>query len=78
MTDTPAVKPTPAQKVVGGLQLLKNLLAEIATLQRPVTAAAVATFGLSLIPGAGLGVTEATAIVAGVGALDAALEKLVK
>ncbi len=78
MTETPAVKPTPTQKASAGLTLAQNLLKEIATLQRPVTASAVAVFVLSLIPGVGLGVTEATAIIAGIGAADAALEKLVK
>ncbi len=72
----PTVKPTAAQKAVGGLQFLKNLLTEIATLQRPVTAAAVALFVLQLIPGVGLTVEEVTAILVGVGTLDATLEKL--
>jgi hypothetical protein len=74
----PTTTPTPAAKAVGGLTVLKNLLAEIATLQRPVTASAVAVFILALIPGVGLTVTEATAIVAGVGALDAALTQVAK
>ncbi len=77
MTDPSAVKPTAVQKAVGGLQFLKNLIVEIATLQRPVTAAAVAAFILVLIPGVGLSAEAVAGIVAGVGALDAALEKLI-
>ena len=77
MNETIPVKPTAVQKAVGGLQFLQNLLKEIATLQRPVTAAAVATFVLVLIPGIGLSAEEVAGIVAGVGALDAALERIV-
>lgn len=74
----PTPAPAPAAKAVAGLSFLKNILTEIATLQRPVTAAAVGTFILTLIPGVGLTVQEATAIVAGVGALDAALTQVAK
>lgn len=73
----PTPTPTPAAKAVGGLTLLKNLAAEIATLQRPVTAAAVVTFVLTLIPGVGLTVQEATAIVTGVGLIDGGLTHVV-
>lgn len=74
---TPTAVPTAAQKAAGGLAIIKSILAEIATLQRPVTAAAVGAFILALIPGVGLTVEEATAIVAGVGAVDAVLVKIV-
>jgi hypothetical protein len=70
--------PTPAAKAVGGLTILKNIAKEIATLERPVTAAAVAAFVLTIIPGVGLTVQEATAIIAGVGGLDAALTQVAK
>ena len=79
MTDTPVVKPKPtaAQKVEGAATLVKQILVEIATLQKPVTAAAVAAFALALIPSVGLTVTEATSILVGIGVVDAALEKVV-
>jgi uncharacterized protein involved in cysteine biosynthesis len=70
-------KPSAAAKVEGVATIIKNVVVEIATLQRPVTAAAVATFVLTLIPGVGLTVTEATSILVGVGVIDATLEKIV-
>jgi hypothetical protein len=74
---TPAVPKTAAQKVEGGINILKEVIVEIATLKRPVTAAAVAAFVVALIPGSGLTVTEATAILVGVGTVDAVLEQIV-
>lgn len=73
---TPVTPKSPAQKVDGVLTVLKNIVVEIATLQRPVTATAVATFVLTLIPGVGLTAEEATLILVGVGTIDAAVEKL--
>lgn len=69
--------PTPKAKAVSGLSILGNIAKDIATLQRPVTATAVATFILTLIPGVGLTVQEATAITTGVGLIDAGLTHVV-
>ena len=77
MDETPVVKPTAAQKASGVLSLVKTLLAEIATLQRPVTAAAVSLFILQITGVTTIDASTLAGILAGVGGLDAAVEKLV-
>ena len=76
MNEPTAAKPTLVAKVTGGLSFVKSIVTEIATLQRPVTAAAVAAFVLTVVPGVGLSAEEVAAILVGVGTLDAALEKI--
>jgi len=82
MSSNPATPPVaepakPVSKADAGLTILKDAVVEIATLKRPVTAAAVATFVLTLIPGVGLSAEEVAAILVGVGSIDAVLEKLI-
>jgi hypothetical protein len=59
------------------LTIVKNIIVKIATLQKPVTAAAVAGFVLALIPGVGLTATEVSAVLVGVGVVAATVEEIV-
>ena len=63
-------------KVDSLLTTVKNIVIDITTLQSPVTAAAVAGFILTLIPGVGLDPTTLASVLVAVGAVDAGLEKI--
>lgn len=75
---SPSPSPSAVQKVGAGLAILKDVVVEIATLKRPVTAAAVASLILTQIPGIGLSAEEIAVILVGVGSIDAVLEKFIK
>lgn len=64
------------QKADTVLTILKDVVIEVATLARPVTAAAVAGLILTLIPGVGLDATTLAAILVGVGGADAVVENV--
>jgi hypothetical protein len=63
-------------KVDSLLTAVKNIVLELATLQSPVTAAAVAGFILTLIPGVGLDSTTLASVLVAVGAVDNALGRI--
>lgn len=58
------------------LTAIRDIVVEVATLQRPVTAAAIAGVIVTLIPGAHLNTTTLAAIIAGVGTWAAFIDKL--
>jgi hypothetical protein len=55
---------------------ISEVLADLVKLENPVTAAAVAAFIITLIPGTGLTSPTLVAIVAGVGVVAALVEKI--
>lgn len=64
-------------KADNALTILKDIIVEVATLSRPVTAAAVAGLILALVPGAGLHAESFAAGLAAIGTADMAVAKLV-
>jgi hypothetical protein len=76
LVSPPSGTVTTRLKVDSFLTAIKNIVLEIATLQSPVTAAAVAGFVLTVIPGVGLDSTTLASVLVAVGAVDAALEKI--
>ena len=66
---------TATEKATGILGVLEHIVVEVATLKRPVTAAAVAAFLLSVTGAIGVDAETLTGIIAAIGAGDAALEK---
>ena len=58
------------------LKTIQPILAELVTLQKPTTAAAVVAFVLALIPGVNISTTVLIGIVVGVGIVASVIEKL--
>lgn len=67
---------TAVQKFTGVKDVVETIIKEVATLKRPVTAAAVAAFILSVTGVIGIDATTLAGILGAVGVADAALEHL--